>query len=126
MDDNVSGDVSQPRERDDAANESVKRARSCSSLAGGVLSERETGEVVAAAAARDADSASSRVQAAAAASVSSEVYECLGEETARAGGGGQQDEHRTDFREDDTAYRPIERTPYEYVQTLEEMIQPLG
>lgn len=78
VDGTVSGDVSQTREEeDDVANESVERARK-SSLEGGVLSAGEAGGV-ATVAATDADSASSRVQATAAASVSSEVYDCLGE-----------------------------------------------
>lgn len=77
VDGTLSGDVSQAREEDDEADESVERARK-SPLEGGVLSAGEAG-AVAAAAATDADSASSRVQAAAAASVSSEVYDCLGE-----------------------------------------------
>ena len=96
MDDNVFGDASETRgrnfpareggyaarKRDDAANGSVERARN-SSLEGGVLGEREEAERVEVAAEAELDSASSRVQVAAAASVSSEVYECLGEKIAR-------------------------------------------
>lgn len=102
VDSSVFGDVSWTREEGDAANESVERARSSSSE-GGVLSAGEAGGVVAAAA-TEADLASSRVQAAAAASVSGEVYECLGENTARTDDGGEQNGQHTVFRADHAHY----------------------